>query len=219
MHKSPVTIHDVARAAGVSVGTVSKALNGYGQLRAETRSAVRAAAERLGFRPNELAQSLLRKRSFTVGLISTDSYGRFSIPVLEGIESALEPARLSVFLCRADDPVRERRHVDALLAKRVDGIIVTGRRDRSAPADRSRRRGDAGDLRLRPGRGRARRCACCPTTAAARRLAVEHLIGARPPAHRPRHRTGRLRGGAPAPRRLSPGARAPRDCAPGPAMS
>jgi LacI family transcriptional regulator len=134
--KTPVTIRDVARLAGVSVGTVSKALNGYGQLREQTRDAVRNAAERLGFRPNDLAQSLLRKRSFTVGLISTDSYGRFSIPVLEGIESALEPTRLSVFLCRADDPVRERRHVDSLLAKRVDGIIVTGRRtDRRSPLD------------------------------------------------------------------------------------
>ena len=77
--KSPVTIRDVARAAGVSVGTASKALNGYGQLRDETRDAVRSAAERLGFRPNDLAQSLLRKRSFTVGLITTDRYGRFSI--------------------------------------------------------------------------------------------------------------------------------------------
>src|SRR5262245_10422210 len=132
----PVTIRDVARAAGVSVGTVSKALNGQGQLREETRVAVRSTAQRLGFRPNHLAQSLLRKRTFTVGLISTDSYGRFSIPVLEGIESALEPARISVFLCRADDPVRERRHVDSLLAKRVDGIIVTGRRtDLRPPID------------------------------------------------------------------------------------
>src|SRR5438552_2094569 len=110
--KSPATIWDVARAAGVSVGTVSKALNGRGQLREETRTLVRSTAERLGFRPNDLAQSLLRKRSFTVGLISTDAYGRFSIPVLEGIESALEPARISVFLCRADDPMRERRYVD-----------------------------------------------------------------------------------------------------------
>lgn len=130
----PITIHDVARAAGVSVGTVSKALNGQGQLREETRTAVRSAAGRLGFRPNDLAQSLLRKRTFTVGLISTDSYGRFSIPVVEGIESALEPARISVFLCRADDPVRERRHVDSLLAKRVDGIIVTGRRTDPRPS-------------------------------------------------------------------------------------
>ena len=133
--KLPATIWDVADAAGVSVGTVSKALNGRGQLREETRTLVRSAAERLGFRPNDLAQSLLRKRSFTVGLISTDAYGRFSIPVLEGIESALEPARISVFLCSAaDDPAREQQHIDSLMAKRVDGVIVTGRRtDKRAP--------------------------------------------------------------------------------------
>lgn len=132
--RAPATIHDVARAAGVSVATVSKALNGRGQLRAETRTSVQRAAERLGFRPNDLALSLLRNRTFTVGLISTDSYGRFSIPVLEGIESALETQQISVFLCRADDPERERRHVGSLLAKRVDGIIVTGRRTDLRPA-------------------------------------------------------------------------------------
>lgn len=123
------TIRDVAEAAGVSYGTVSKSLNGTGQLREETRALVRSTAERLGFRPNSLAQSLLRRRSFTVGLISTDRYGRFSIPVLEGIEDALGSASISVFLCSAaDDPARERQHVESLLAKRVDGIIVTARR-------------------------------------------------------------------------------------------
>ena len=132
--KAPSTIWDVARAAGVSVGTVSKALNGRGQLRDETRTLVRSVAQQLGFRPNDLAQSLLRKRSFTVGLISTDSYGRFSIPVLEGIEDALEASRLSVFLCNAtDDAERERQHLESMLAKRVDGIIVTARRTDPRP--------------------------------------------------------------------------------------
>ncbi len=126
---APPTIRDVAAAAGVSLGTVSKGLNGTGQLREETRERVHRAAKRLNFRPNHLAQSLLRGRSFTIGLISTDRYGRFSIPVLEGIEDALEDARVSVFLCNgADDPNREREHVEQLLAKRVDGIIVTARR-------------------------------------------------------------------------------------------
>jgi LacI family transcriptional regulator len=172
----PVTIRDVARAAGVSVGTVSKALNGSGQLREETRAAVRNAAERLGFRPNDLAQSLLRKRTFTVGLISTDSYGRFSIPVLEGIESALEPARISVFLCRADDPVRERRHVDSLLAKRVDGIIVTGRRtDRRPPVDL---RGASVPVVYAFAQVADSRALCLlPDDRGGARLAVEHLIG------------------------------------------
>ena len=131
----PVTIRDVAAAAGVSLGTVSKGLNGTGQLRKETRQRVRQAAKRLNFRPNHLAQSLLRGRSFTIGLISTDRYGRFSIPVLEGIEDALERARVSVFLCSgADDPDREREHTEQLLAKRVDGIIVTARRSDPRPA-------------------------------------------------------------------------------------
>jgi LacI family transcriptional regulator len=134
---SPATVHDVARAAGVSVGTVSKSLNGTGTLREETRTKVRRIAARLGFRPNDLAQSLLRGRSFTVGLISTDRYGRFSIPVLQGIEDALGTARMSVFLCNgADDPARERQHIESLLAKRVDGIIVTARRaDPRPPID------------------------------------------------------------------------------------
>jgi LacI family transcriptional regulator len=119
----------VAAAAGVSPGTASKSLNGTGQLREETRQRVHREAKRLDFRPNHLAQSLLRGRSFTVGLISTDRYGRFSIPILEGIEDALESARVSVFLCNgADDPNRERKHIEQLLAKRVDGIIVTARR-------------------------------------------------------------------------------------------
>jgi len=123
------TIKDVAIAAGVSIGTVSKALNGQGQLRDETRRRVQVAAEQLGYQPNDLAQSLHRKRSFTVGLISTDSYGRFSMPLLEGLEHALGSAEISVFLCNAaDDPARERRHVESLLAKRVDGIIVTANR-------------------------------------------------------------------------------------------
>lgn len=123
------TIRDVARAAGVSVGTASKALNGQGQLRTETRARVHRVASDLGFRPNDLMQSLLRQKSFTVGLISTDSYGRFSSPLMEGIEDALGAAQFSVFLCNAsDDPVRERQHIESLLSKRVDGIIVTARR-------------------------------------------------------------------------------------------
>ena len=125
----PPTIRDVADAAGVSVGTVSKALNGGGQLRDETRAAVHRAAQALRFRPNEMARSLSGQRRFTVGLISTDRHGQFSIPVLEGIEDALDEARISAFLCNtAGDPAREREHVRSLLARRVDGIIVTGQR-------------------------------------------------------------------------------------------
>ncbi len=129
-----VTIYDVARGAGVTIGTASKALNGRGKLRAETRERVLLEAKRLGFRPNDLAQSLLRGRSFTIGLLTTDISGRFSIPLMMGIEDMLSTAKISVFLCDArDDPVREQQHIDSLLTKRVDGIIVTGRRTDPRP--------------------------------------------------------------------------------------
>ena len=123
------TIRDVARLAHVSIGTVSKALNRNGSLRQETRERIVAVAKNLGFRPNDLAQSLHRGQSLTVGLISTDSFGRFTIPIMEGLEECLADSRMSVFMCNAtDDPVREARHVESLIGKRVDGIIVTGRR-------------------------------------------------------------------------------------------
>ncbi|WP_424952638.1 LacI family DNA-binding transcriptional regulator [Deinococcus sp.] len=129
------TIRDVALAAGVSIGTASKALNGQGQLRPATVSRVQAAARQLDFRPNSLAQSLHRASSLTVGVISSDSFGRFSMPVMEGIEDVLGSAQRSVFMCNAaDDPAREKMHIDALLARRVDGIVVTGRRTDPRPA-------------------------------------------------------------------------------------
>ena len=128
------TIRDVALAAGVSIGTASKALNGQGQLRPGTVARVQTAADQLNFRPNSMAQSLHRANSLTVGVISTDSFGRFSMPVMEGIEDVLGSAQRSVFMCNAaDDPVREKMHVDALLARRVDGIVVTGRRTDARP--------------------------------------------------------------------------------------
>jgi LacI family transcriptional regulator len=131
----PATIRDVAAAAGVSIGTASKALNGQGRLRPETRSRVTEAAERLGFAPNVLAQGLLGGRTYTVGMITTDSFGRFSIPVMLGAEDALGAGQISVFMCDTrDDPDREQFYLDRLVSRRVDGLIVTGRRIEPRPA-------------------------------------------------------------------------------------
>ena len=130
----PVTIADVAQIAGVSTGTVSKALNGRGTLRAETRDRVLAAAEQLGFHPNRAAVSLNSGRTYTVGMITTDTIGRFSIPLLMGVEDALGAGEMSVFLCDArDDRIREQYYLRTLLSRRVDGIIVTGRRSHARP--------------------------------------------------------------------------------------
>ncbi len=129
------TIRDVAAQAGVSIGTASKALNGQGKLRPATRERVAAAAAALGFAPNVLAKALLAGRSYTVGVITTDSFGRFSIPVMLGAEGALGAGQISVFMCDTrDDPVRERQYLDMLRSRRVDGLIVTGRRIEPRPS-------------------------------------------------------------------------------------
>jgi LacI family transcriptional regulator len=123
------TVTDVAALAGVSVGTASKALNGRGQLRASTRDRVLAAAEQLGFQPNALARGLLSGRSYTVGVLTTDSFGRFTIPIMLGVEDALGAGEMSTLLCDGrGDPLREQHYVRTLLSRRVDGIVVTGRR-------------------------------------------------------------------------------------------
>lgn len=129
------TIRDVAREAGVSVGTVSKVMNRTGTIAPATRSRVLEVADRLQFRPNTLARSLLSGLSGSIGLISNDSFGRFTMPILEGLDSVLAPQGIGVFMCNAtDDPAREAAHVAQLMAKQVDGIIVTARRSDRRPA-------------------------------------------------------------------------------------
>jgi LacI family transcriptional regulator len=132
-----LTIHDVARAAEVSIGTASKALNGTGHLRQETREKVLTKARELGYRPNDLAQSLHRARSMTVGILTNDSFGRFSYPIVEALEQTLADQGIAVFMCNAtDDPERERQHVEQLMRKRIDGLVVTARRaDKRPPID------------------------------------------------------------------------------------
>jgi LacI family transcriptional regulator len=128
------TIRDVARIAGVSIGTASKALNANGRLKQETRDKVRTVAREIGYRPNDMAQSLHRTRSMTVGVISTDSFGRFTLPIFQALEEQFADRGIAIFMCNAtDDPERERQHLDQLLGKRIDGLVVTARRADKRP--------------------------------------------------------------------------------------
>jgi LacI family transcriptional regulator len=171
----PVTLTDVARLAGVSISTASKALNGRDEVAPATRERVLAAASRLSFSPNPLARGLLAGRTGTVGLLTSDLEGRFVIPILMGAEDAFGAGQVSVFLCDArGDTIREQHQLRALLSRRVDGLIVVGRQTDPrpslgpdipvpvvyayAPSD------DPADLSL------------TPDNVAAGRIAVEHLL-------------------------------------------
>jgi LacI family transcriptional regulator, galactose operon repressor len=122
-----VTLTDVARRAGVSVATASKALNTGNEVAPATRRRVRQAADELSFRPNALARGLVSGRTGAVGLLTDELGGRFAIPILLGIENALGSSDMSVLLCDArGDAIRRRHYLRAMLARQVDGFIVLG---------------------------------------------------------------------------------------------
>lgn len=127
-----VTLADVARLAGVSKSTASKALSDRYGVGADTRRRVQEVAQELGFTPSAVARQLSTGRTGTVGILTNDLEGRFVIPILAGAEDALGAGELSVILCNArGEHIRERRHLQTLLERRIDGLIVVdgGRTD------------------------------------------------------------------------------------------
>jgi len=134
MRPPAVRMVDVAALAGVSAGTASKALNNTGQLSQETRDRVRRAAAKLGFTPDSRGRALSSGRTYTVALLTTDSTGRFSIPIMRGVEDVLSAGELATVLCDTrDDPLREQTYLRSMVARGVDGIVVTGRRTEPRP--------------------------------------------------------------------------------------
>jgi LacI family transcriptional regulator len=125
--RTPVTIRDVARLADVHPGTVSRALNE--QTRAlvneETAARVQRAAIELGYRPNPIARGLKTNRSFTIGVLIPDLTNPLFPPIVRGIEDRLGAAGYTPLLVNTDnDPERERSHIEAMLARQVDGLIA-----------------------------------------------------------------------------------------------
>jgi LacI family transcriptional regulator len=122
-----VTAGDVAARAGVSISTVSKALSGKGAVRHETRERILAAARELNFQTNQVATSLFTGKTNTIGVITSDQFGRLTVPVLLGAIEALAEHEIALVLCDGrGDPIREQYFVDSFLRRRVDGILVTG---------------------------------------------------------------------------------------------
>lgn len=128
-HSSGVkpTLSDVASRAGVSVATASKALHNRPRVSASTRDRVLRIAQELSYTPNSIAQSLASGRTNTVGLITSDLQGRFSTPILIGVENELGAQSTSVLLCNVrGDAILEQHHLQSLLSRNVDGLIVVG---------------------------------------------------------------------------------------------
>lgn len=119
------TMADVARSAGVSVATVSHVLNGTRPVLPHTRQAVLDAMDELGYTPNTLARSLVTSRTRSIGLAVSAISNPYFTEILQGVEAgALEHGYSLLIADPHDDPVHERKVVQLLHERRVDGMIV-----------------------------------------------------------------------------------------------
>jgi LacI family transcriptional regulator len=127
MQRMPVpTIADVATRAGVSLATASRALSNYGRVSAATIAKVRAAADDLGYRPNELARAMRVGSTRTIGLvIVADFTNAFFDRATKAIVDAARALGYQVLISNTDEDVEvERLAVQTLIDKQVDGLIV-----------------------------------------------------------------------------------------------
>ncbi len=129
-HSSPPTLHDVAREAGVSIATASRALNGSARnVRSENASRVRAAAAKLGYEPHLSAQAIAKGSTRTVALVIRDVADPYFSSIAAGVTQAAEAAQLIVTMAVADgSPERELEIVRTLRGQRPRVIIVAGSR-------------------------------------------------------------------------------------------
>jgi len=117
---------DVAKLANVSKSTVSQYLNKrYEYMSEETRKRIARAIEELGYQPNIIARSLKQKTTATIGVIVFNILHMLTIQVLHAIEEACQERGFHVIVSNSDDdPEKEKKYIDMLLAKQVDGLIV-----------------------------------------------------------------------------------------------
>ena len=124
MSRRPVSIQDIAGAAGVSHSTVSRSLNNSQLISPEVRQRIQHLAQEMGYTPNAVAQSLRGKRTNTVGVVVTSISDPFAGRVVRGIEKVAQAANVSVFLSAShNDPERELETISTFHRRRVDGVI------------------------------------------------------------------------------------------------
>lgn len=121
---SPVTIRDVAKAAGVSIATVSRVLNDAARVTDETRDRVRSVVDRMGYAPHGGARSLITRRTRTLGVLLPELYGEFFSEFIRGID---ETAKKHGFLTLITSARREAHEISAAVSNmrgRVDGFLA-----------------------------------------------------------------------------------------------
>ncbi|WP_347553222.1 LacI family DNA-binding transcriptional regulator (plasmid) [Pseudalkalibacillus hwajinpoensis] len=118
------TIQDVAKAANVSIATVSRVLNNQPGFSQKTKQRVLQAIEEIGYQPNAIARGLVNRNSGTIGVLFPSVSGLLSSEVLHGIEARANEEGYSVIVCNtAADHEKTLKYIQLLSEKRVDGLV------------------------------------------------------------------------------------------------
>jgi LacI family transcriptional regulator len=119
------TIEDVAKRAGVSLGTVSRVINDKKNVNPSTREKVERAVAELGYVPNLAARSLRSKQTYALALLVPDITNPFWTTVSRGVEDAAQSGGYSVLLCNTDENLEKQlSYLDLIIRQRVDGVII-----------------------------------------------------------------------------------------------
>ena len=121
-----ITINEVAKEAKVSKGTVSRVLNNSPLVKEETKKRVNKIIKKLNYEPNFNAQSLITKKTKTIGLIIEDINNPFFSLIAKGIEEIARIKKYNIFLCSTNYSKQiEKQYLSMILRRRVDGIVIT----------------------------------------------------------------------------------------------
>src|SRR5690348_5147349 len=123
-----VTIKDVAKAANVSVASVSRALNGSSSITEETRKLVLETARALRYVPHSGARSLSTSRTNTIGVVLPDLYGEFFSELIRGIDLAARRRGLHLLVSSSHGGATEAAAAVRSMQGRVDGLLILSER-------------------------------------------------------------------------------------------
>ena len=122
----PTTLKDIAEHLDISVTTVSKALKDYPDVSKKTKALVKELAKTLNYKPNAFAVNLRTETSNTIGLIIPEIVHHFFSSVIKGIISQAEKKGYLVIILQSNESYElEKKQIDLLLSKRVDGILIS----------------------------------------------------------------------------------------------
>jgi LacI family transcriptional regulator len=126
MKLEQATIKDIARELNVSSSTVSRALKDYPGISQETKRKVKELADKMNYRPNAIALSLRKSRSFTIGVIIPEVVHFFFSTVISGIEEVANSRGFNVILTQTNEKLeREKSSIATMLSNQIDGVLVS----------------------------------------------------------------------------------------------